>query len=236
VDQVQPNTADRHEHNTTHLTGIPPPNTKVRPHLELVVDENELAASQLRHPSSYVDPSCGECGFIQPRRSETGGALRRLPSAWRTALRANPQLLERAAFLRDEIHAVTNRVARLLVAPRSRLQRVTIRAPTANATSGSQAVVVDLLRFSAERLARIVDSLRLDDWGTTGYVGDGVVTVADLIHVPLHHSHRDLVCHTDDGDRAVVVPLRRLHAGTTSTKLASAGRASPGTVTTAVSR
>jgi len=207
---VQPNTADRHEHNTAHRTGIPPPTTNVRPHLQLVIDENELAASQHRHPSSYVElPACGDCGFTQLQRGDTGGALRRLPSTWRAALRANPQLLERAAFLRDEIHAVTNRVARLLVAPGSRLQRVTIYAPTANATAESQAVVVEFLRISAERLARIVDSLRPDDWDSTGYVGDSAVTVADLIQVPLHHSHRDLVRNAEGGGQPVVVPLRR---------------------------
>ena len=210
---MQPNTADRHEHNTAHRTGIPPPTTNVRPHLQLVVDENELAASQHRHPSSYVElPACGDCGFTQPQRSDTGGALRRLPSTWRAALRANPQLLERAAFLRDEIHAVTNRVARLLVAPGSRLQRVTIYAPTANATAESQAVVIDFLRISAERLARIVDSLRPDDWDSTGSVGDRAVTVADLIQVPLHHSHRDLVRNATGGDQPVVVPLHRRDA------------------------
>jgi hypothetical protein len=210
---VQPNPADRHEHNTAHRTGIPPPTTNLRPHLQLVIDENELAASQHRHPSSHVElPACGDCGFTQLRRSDIGGALRRLSSTWQEALGANPQLWERAAFLRDEIHAVTNRVARLLVAPGSRLQRVTIYAPTANATAGSQAVVVDFLRISAERLARIVDSLRLDDWASTGYVGDSSVTVADLIQVPLHHSHRELVRYAEEGGQPIVVRLHRRDA------------------------
>jgi hypothetical protein len=54
-----------------------------------------------------------------------------------------------------------------------------------------------------------VDSLRPDDWDSTGYVGDSAVTVADLIQVPLHHSHRDLVRNAEGGGQPVVVPLRR---------------------------
>jgi hypothetical protein len=197
-------------------TGIPPPRGTSEPRLRLVIEEGVLVASQNRHPSSHVEPdSCRECGFRPPQRNDTSAVLRRLTSQWRTEVRDRPRLFERAAFLRDEIHAVTNRIERLLAAPDSRLQPVTINVPTAIEAASSKAVVLDLLGISVERLARIVDSLRPGDWDTTGYVGNGTVTVAELVRLPLHHSYRDLLGNRHGRSEATVVPFRR-HESTRS--------------------
>ena len=152
---------------------------------------------------------CVACGFRPPSRAETAEALRALPSAWQAAMAVRPGLVEQAAFLRDEIHAVTNRVARVLAVPGSRLSSVTILVPTALASyEASPGVIAELLRMAVDRLAGLVEPLRSAEWHLSGRVGEGTVTVLQLVHVPLHHGHRDLTGVNDVG-AAVVVPLDR---------------------------
>jgi hypothetical protein len=208
VIHVHGTAVERHLLEPTHQTGIPPPGTEARPQLHLVIEKDVLAASQSRHPSSCVAiRACRNCGFTPPPRDDTARALRRLPSTWRAAMSARPEALARAAYLRDEIHAVTNRVARLLVAPQARLQRVRINVPTAIASASSGPVVLHRLRLSVERLARLVESMRTDDWKVNGYVEDRDITVAELVLVPLHHSHRDLLGDAGRVGRTLVIPL-----------------------------
>ena len=181
----------------------------VTPQLRVAIDPAVLAASRGRHPSSNVDrAACGTCGFSPPARADIADALRRLPSTWQRALAAHPTLIDRAAFLRDDLHAVANRVARLLAAPGTRLSVVTIHVPTAlTAGIASPAIVVHRLRMAADRLRRLVEPLRTGGWDVTGSVGDGFVTVTQLVHVPLHHSHRDLASNPGEMTMAAVVPI-----------------------------
>src|SRR4051812_42897421 len=65
---------------------------------------------------------CHICGFAPPSRLRIADEVRRLPAAWAAALTAGgPDALHRAAVLRDEIHGVTNRVARLVAQPGARV-------------------------------------------------------------------------------------------------------------------
>jgi hypothetical protein len=165
------------------------------------------ADRQRRHPSSNVDPAvaaaCDECGFVPPLLRDTGEALRAVPEQWRDALRKSPLLIPSAARLRDELHAIANRVARLLIEQDARLSSVTIPPPDALAASASTNILVALLRMAAVRLADLVDALRPEQWGIAGRVGDRTVTVAELVRVPLHHSHRDLAARRP----GMVVPV-----------------------------
>lgn len=128
-----------------------------------------------------------------PALANAAGALRQLPTMWSDALQGAPLLIEPAARLRDELHAVANRVERLLAAPGSALSSVTIHVPTALDWAASRNVLVDLLRAAAHRLADVLGTMGPEDWVTSGTVGGGVVTVGQLVLVPLHHSHRDLL-------------------------------------------
>jgi hypothetical protein len=184
----------------------PAPVDRGRPRLILAVDPRELLASQGRHPSSHIAGSgsgCDACGFTPLARGDIADALRKLPVAWQEALRSDPTFVEPAARLRDELHAVTNRVERVLDEPDTSLASVTIHAPTALATPTSRDVLVSLLHLSANRLADLVESLSTDAWEMRGHVDEGTVTVRELAQVPLHHSHRDLA-RSRAGDSVVV--------------------------------
>ena len=84
-------------------------------------------------------------------------------------MQTDAQFVVRAAWLRDELHVVTNRVARLLVAPGSDLSIVTLAATAPLAAADVPGgVTVALLRRAAERLARVVESLGADEWERRG--------------------------------------------------------------------
>ena len=133
--------------------------------------------------------------------ADAGAAVRAVPLQWENAIAARPSLAAHAALLRDELHAVTNRVERLVLEPGSRLAVLELHETTV-AGSGSTSVVLRRLRIAAERLADLIEALRVEEWAITGRVRDGSVSVRQLVHLPLHHSHRDLA--TRRGDVAVV--------------------------------
>jgi hypothetical protein len=178
--------------------GLAPPRaTGPGPTRGLAIDPAPLDASRRRHPSSQlvvpVEPArCEDCGFASPMRREMSAALRAVPPAWHVALQTRPELAERAAVVRDELHAIANRVVRLVTAPGVRLSMVRINAPSALARAASAAQLAELLDQSAVRLADLTDSLQPDQWSLAGHMGDANVTVADLIASPLHHSHAAL--------------------------------------------
>lgn len=135
---------------------------------------------------------CDQCGFRPPARGELPREIRTLPSRWAAALRSNgSDALKDAARLRDELHAVANRVARLLVSPGSTLSPVRIDVPTELARPPSTDLLIELLRIEADRLADLTESIGAE-WGWIGRVGVGPVTVTALAAVPLHTSHRML--------------------------------------------
>jgi hypothetical protein len=101
-------------------------------------------------------------------------------------------MVSEAARARDELHAVANRIARILVAPGSSLAAVHIETPTALAQPTSIDLVVELLRMEADRLAAITDSID-EQWDWVGYVGSQAVTVRQLADVPLHTAHRQSI-------------------------------------------
>jgi hypothetical protein len=205
------------------LRGAPPSGRHTHgARLRIAGDPEALAASRQRHPSSQLDAVavCGACGFSSPARADTAEALRSLPTVWRSALQADRRLVDRAALLRDELHAVANRVARLLDEPGAHLSIVTIRTPMSTSGIPSTGTLVNGVRLAAERLARLVESLSADDWEATGLVPHGAVTISQLIRVPLHHSHRDLA--NGGGIGGTVVLLGGGRAFTTPTARVSA--------------
>jgi hypothetical protein len=158
-----------------------------------------MAANRRRHPSSAIEgvppraQSCPTCGFVPPTRREIPGALRALFTEWQRAIDCgDPALIEGAARLRDELHAIANRVARVLTAPGASVSRVRIHAPTALAGASDRGLVLVLLGSSADRLADITDTMDPDQWELFGCVGSSFVTIAELVLMPLHASHRRL--------------------------------------------
>jgi len=149
--------------------------------------------------------SCAECGFRHLISRELPAAIRALPSTWAAALRSGGLgMIEEAARSRDELHAVANRVARILVAPGSTLSPVSVETPTEMARPPAVDLLVELLRMEADRLAAITDPIRAE-WEWVGRVGRGIVTVRQLVEVPLHSTHRLLV--GDQGQRTSVILL-----------------------------
>lgn len=125
--------------------------------------------------------------------AETSSALRALPRACRDALRTGDDaLMEEVARLRDELHAVANRVARLLAAPGSALASMDIGSPTALAGPSSPGLLVAVLTMTAERLASMADRLGEEDWRVIGHLGTQTVTIGQLVALPLHSAHRIL--------------------------------------------
>jgi hypothetical protein len=100
--------------------------------------------------------------------------------------------------VRDELHAVANRVARLLVSPGSTLSPVRIDVPTELARPPSIDLLIELLRIEADRLADLTESIGAE-WGWIGRVGVGPVTVTALAAVPLHTSHQVLTRNVRQG-------------------------------------
>jgi hypothetical protein len=124
---------------------------------------------------------------------EMSAALHALPMACQRALRRGDQVLvEEAARLRDELHAVANRVTRLLDVPGARLAEMDIGVPTPLAGPSSPQLVLALLTMAAERLADIADHLGEEEWRATGQLGSEIVTIGQLVEVPLHRAHRIL--------------------------------------------
>ena len=176
-------------------------------HLETTTTLRRGAPSSVAPvPTDRDGPSpsaCADCGFTPPAPGDTADALRELPGGWRDALRRDSSFVEPAARLRDEIHAVTNRVDRIMAAPGSHLARVIVHTPTALATPTSEDLLIRLLHLSADRLADLIESLPPGAWEIGGRVAGGPVTVRELVQVPLHHSHRDLA-RSGAGDPVVI--------------------------------
>jgi hypothetical protein len=132
-----------------------------------------------------------------PAARETGEArraaaeLRALPARWLSALRTvDVEVHERAAQLYDELHAVANRVGRLLETPGVRLPPIRLQAPTSRRQAVPREVRGAQIRVAADRLAGLVDGLSARDWRTSGTVGDSPITIGQLVASPLHSSHR----------------------------------------------
>ena len=152
---------------------------------------------------------CGRCGFQSPARCRLPDAIRAITPTWAVTLRSGgPALVPAAARARDELHAVTNRIARILTAPGSTLSPVHVERPTALTQYASIDLIIELLRQEADRLASITASLD-EEWGWVGSVGSQQVTVRQLADVPLHSAHRQSVAP----GREVSVVLGRAHLG-----------------------
>lgn len=159
---------------------------------------------------------CDRCGFVPPIRADLPTEIRALPSLWAAALRSGRSAtIEDAARLRDELHAVANRVARLLVASGSTVAPVRIGVPTEVARPPSIDLLVELIRIEADRLAEISESAGAE-WGWIGRVGIGPVAVTELAAVPLHSSHRMLASEPNRDTNVTFIAQRRHRAGQTS--------------------
>lgn len=161
----------------------------------LEVDAADLAASQRRHPSSCESNDqqhspCGTCGFQPPLRHYLGSAVRELVAGWREIVGRDRAAVTAVASLRDELHAVANRVSRILAAPGAALAPVRLDEPTALSTSSDPNLLLRFLRMSADRLADLVQNLTPEQWQLSGRVGSSTVTIPQLLVVPLHASHR----------------------------------------------
>ena len=158
----------------------------------------ELSASVRRHPSSHIEQPpgvCASCGFRTPTRDQIITALESLPHVWETALAAepSPERLDGAARVRDELHAVTNRVSRILVSPGSPvLATVVVDAPSSLAGSASPRQVVVRVLMAAQRAADLARTLDDTDWDLVGRLGAATIRVDELLAMPLHRSHRRL--------------------------------------------
>jgi hypothetical protein len=111
---------------------------------------------------------------------------------WHKALAAepSPERLEAAARVRDELHAVTNRVSRILVSPGSpALAAVVVDAPTSLAGSTNSRQVVVRILLAARRAAELTRALHDTEWDLVGQVGTATVRVEELLTMPLHRSH-----------------------------------------------
>jgi hypothetical protein len=177
--------------------GIPPPTGRAPKCAATIVPgpqpldnrDGSLRSAHRQSPPS-VDP-CSQCGFQAVAPAGTSSALRALPQACRDALRRGDHaVVEEVARLRDELHAVANRVARLLVAPGSTLAAMDIGSPTALAGPSNPELLVAILTMAAGRLADITDRLGEADWRLVGQLGPETVTVGQLVEVPLHSAHR----------------------------------------------
>lgn len=151
--------------------------------LRLVSDTKSIAAA------------CMSCGFEPPTRARAATELRSLSAVWVSALQTSDSVVhERAAKLRDELHAIANRVGRLLETPGALLPPVRIQAPTAVSGAIPPELRGALIRVAVDRLAELVDRLRRADWRVSGRLGDTSVTIGELVAEPLHSSHRHLAC------------------------------------------
>jgi hypothetical protein len=169
------------------------------------------AAGPALHAAVPGDTTCSGCDLRPPAPSEAASELRALPSIWEAAtLGGDEDLVDEAARLRDEIHAVAKRIGRLLDAPGSRISAVRIEIPTASARGASAQLVSALLGNAAEGLARLAESLEDGDWHVEGFVGTGRVSVYELACVPLHTTHRQLAAHKRRAeDELMVLEPRR---------------------------
>jgi hypothetical protein len=174
--------------------GIPPPTA--------------VAALHVAFPD---DTTCRGCDFRPPAPNEAASELRALASIWEVALVGGDEdLIDEAARMRDEIHAVAKRIGRLLDAPGSRISPVRIEIPTASARGATAQLVIALLGNAAEGLGQLVESLGADDWRIEGSVGTGRVSVYELACVPLHTTHRELAAHKRRAeDELMVLEPRR---------------------------
>ena len=126
---------------------------------------------------------------------EVPTAILAIPDQWARVLHstATQSMLIDTARLRDELHVVANRITRVLAAPGSAIvPAVRIETPTAWTRPTNADQLITLMRFAADRLAGVLDSLRPEDWNLTGRAGRTSMSVCDLALIPLHRSHRRL--------------------------------------------
>jgi hypothetical protein len=105
------------------------------------------------------------------------------------------------AVLRDQIHAVTNRVQRLVAQPGAGVLPVMVRFPSAGSSDVISPVqVLHVLQAAVDRLVNVLDSLDADGWDIRGVWADTGQTfiVYDLPLLPLHFSHRHIAPRTAD--------------------------------------
>ena len=155
-------------------------------------------ASMRRHPSSAIEPgpACSRCRFQPPAREQIVPGLAGIPLVWQAHLDRHPDepnVAVDVARLRDELHAVTNRITRILDVPAAiTIADVEIDAPTALVASTPPEHLVALLRLAAERASTVVGRFAPADWHRRARLGDKIVDVEALAILPLHRSHARL--------------------------------------------
>ena len=176
--------------------GVSPPASRT-----LAPPTPEHAASVRRHPSPSRATDvviCIRCGFRAPDRADLPGEIAAIPARWRAVLStASPAQLEAGARLRDELHAVANRIGRLRAAPGSAVRAtLSIDAPTALSRTLNSEHLLAMFSSSAQRLADLTLSLDATEWNLRTRAGAGCISVAELALMPLHHSHARLTGKT----------------------------------------
>jgi hypothetical protein len=104
---------------------------------------------------------------------------------------ADASMHERACRVRDELHAVANRVGRLLETPGARLAPIEIPPPHIG-PGARRAATGTLIGFAAERLADMVEDLTASEWCIEGRIGDSTTTIEELVARALHTARQDL--------------------------------------------
>jgi hypothetical protein len=185
-----------HAHHFSPTAGVAPPSeTSVAAPLRLIVSPAAIAASRDRHPCALstpaADTACGHCGFVSPEPGEISLLLRALPGTWKTLLDGcQPGYVEDGACLRDEIHAITNRIDQLLASPDSILAPVRMNPPNALARLVHPQLLVALLETATTRLAALTDTVHGEQWQRRGRGPTGAVSIAELATLPLHRTHQ----------------------------------------------
>lgn len=151
---------------------------------------------------------CETCGFRPPRRADAAAAISQLATLWRGAVNiGGGDVHERVAYNRDEIHAVSNRVERLLAQPGATLSPIQISRPTAASGSFGPEVLVMLLERAVRRLAVLTARLRGEQWDIRGRIDRSEVSISELVAVPFHRAHRELWSWAAGSESSVVVFL-----------------------------
>ena len=156
--------------------------------------------SMRRHPSAKIEirPGCRRCGFRSPPRSEVAAALAGLPRRWQAHLeQLGPPEQQHVhvgiARARNELHAVANRMSRILEAPTNVgpavVTEVDTEAPIVVAATTDPDQLLARLRLAAERASEFVGALDAGDWRRRARVGERSVTIEELAILPLHRSH-----------------------------------------------
>lgn len=138
-----------------------------------------------------IAEACASCHFEPPARAHAAEELRSLAAVWANALHTtNAAAHVSAARLRDELHAVANRIARLAETPGAPISPISGQARRPEALVTQPGVGAARIELAVDRLADLVEALSPEQWEAKGTFGRSSITIGELVARPLHTSHR----------------------------------------------